>query len=410
VAVAGWEGSIGLSSGKRSYYRHIDAALVRATAQSRELIVGLWPESDDGAGVDQWCAWLAQVWAPVAEAVTVASPVLASHVAAACAGRRPRASQARSMAMSLARYLVRMRGRATPFGLFAGVAPLRFDQEPSAHWSGSHQARVKADAVWLAGVIDRLESCPSLRRRLTVMVNDLAFVRGGRLVVPWQSHAGKPDRKPLTEVSVRHSRALQTVVRGARSSIRVGDLLDKLAAEIPWAAAAAVDVMLAELVARGFLITSLRLRSTSTDGLAYVLDQLEAVQAGTVEEVASLVEKLHGIQAQIDVANRSASWLDGRARRVAAERMRDRIGWGRAAAEGGSPARLHGGVASAGCGRSRESRWSITAAEPEPCWPSCISRLSHQLPRPVWGGRSDPGRAARRPCEWTRVSLALLPA
>lgn len=99
--------------------------------------------------------------------------------------------------MSLARYLVRMRGRATPFGLFVGVAPLRFGQEPAAHWSGNHQAQVKADAVWLAGVIDRLESCPALWRRLTVMANDLAFVRGGRLVVPWQPHAGKPDRRPL---------------------------------------------------------------------------------------------------------------------------------------------------------------------------------------------------------------------
>lgn len=121
-----------MSTGTRwRWYRHIDAAWVRAAAYSGELVVGRWPEPDDGAEVDRWCAWLAQVWAPVAEAVTVASPVLASSVAAACRGRRARATQARSMAMSLARYLVRMRGRATPFGLFAGVAPVRFGQEPS---------------------------------------------------------------------------------------------------------------------------------------------------------------------------------------------------------------------------------------------------------------------------------------
>ncbi|MBV9010628.1 MAG: lantibiotic dehydratase [Pseudonocardiales bacterium] len=104
-----------MSTGKRSrWYRHIDAALVRGTAYSGELVVGPWSEPGDGAEVDRWCAWFAEVWPPVAEAVTVASPVLASRVAAVCAGLRPGAGQARRMALSLARYLVRMRGRATP--------------------------------------------------------------------------------------------------------------------------------------------------------------------------------------------------------------------------------------------------------------------------------------------------------
>jgi thiopeptide-type bacteriocin biosynthesis protein len=312
-----------LSAGKRSrWYRHLDAALVRATAHSGELVVGPWPESDDGVEIDRWCAWFAQAWAPVAEAVTVASPVLASSVAAACAGRRPSARQAQHMAMSLARYLARMRGRATPFGLFAGVAPVRFGQEPSARWTENHHARARADAVWLAGVIERLESCPALRHRLTVMVNDLVFVRGERLVVPWQPHASHRDRGTQMEVSVRHSEAVQTVMRSARSPIQVGDLLDKLATEIPGAAVGAIDAMLAELVARGVLITSLRPPSTTTDGLAHVLDQLQRVQASMLDEVTPLVAELRGIQARVEAANRLSSWLDGRARRAAVDRMR----------------------------------------------------------------------------------------
>lgn len=121
--------------------------------------------------------------------------------------------------MSLARYLVRMRGRATPFGLFAGVAPVRFGQEPSVCWAEGHHAWARADAVWLAGVIDQLESCRALRHRLTVMVNDLAFVRGDRLVVPWQPHGGNRDRDTPVEVSVRHSKACKRscIVLGHRS-------------------------------------------------------------------------------------------------------------------------------------------------------------------------------------------------
>lgn len=166
--------------GRSRWYRHFDAALIRATVHTGELEPdpGFWVELNDDAEVERWCAWLARVWsqAPIAEAVTLASPVLAARVEAVCEGQRPPAGQVRRMVVSLARYLVRMRGRATPFGLFAGVAPLRFGQQVSASWTDNQYVRTKADAVWLAGVIARLESCAALWRRLPVMVNDLASV------------------------------------------------------------------------------------------------------------------------------------------------------------------------------------------------------------------------------------------
>jgi class I lanthipeptide synthase len=64
------------------------------------------------------------------------------------------------------------------------------------------------------------------------------------------------------------------IMQTARSPVPVGDLLDKLGAEIPDAPVLTIDAMVAELVARGVLITSLRPPSTSTDGLAHVLDRL----------------------------------------------------------------------------------------------------------------------------------------
>ncbi len=228
-------------------YLHVDAALIRATAHTGDIVPRLWPGLDDDTGVEQWCAWLAQVWAQaaVAEAVAMASPVLAARVEVVCQGQRPGAAQVRRMVMSLARYLVRMRGRATPFGAFAGVAALRFSPQVSARWMGGQQAGIRADAVWLAGVIARLESCAALRRRLPVMVNDLVFVRGGRLVVPWQPHASDPGRSVSAEVSVRLSRAVRTVLSAARSPILAGDLIGKLAAEFPGAAVPAIEGMVA---------------------------------------------------------------------------------------------------------------------------------------------------------------------
>ena len=302
---------------RAGWYQHVDAALIRAAAHTGDIVPRLWPELDDDTDIEPWCTWLAQVWAqaPVAEAVTMASPVLAARVEATCQGQRPRASQVRRMVMSLARYLVRMRGRATPFGTFAGVAVLRFSPQVSARWSGSHYARARADAVWLAGVIAELESCPALLRRLPVMVNDLVFVRGGRLVVPWQPHASGPGRSTTAEVSVRLSRAVQAVLHAARSPILAGDLAGKLAAEFPGAAVPAVEAMVTELVARGALISRLRPSSTTADGLACVLDRLQEADAGAVEEVAPLLRELQAIRAQLETAGGMAGragWPSGR--------------------------------------------------------------------------------------------------
>ncbi|MGH3874901.1 MAG: lantibiotic dehydratase family protein [Pseudonocardiaceae bacterium] len=324
-----------MSTRERSrWYHQVDAAVIRATAHTGELTPQSWPTLEDSDDVEQWCAWIDHVWAqePIADAVTLASPALAERVEAVCRGHRPRTGQVRRMVMSLTRYLVRMRGRATPFGMFAGVAPLRFGQEASAVWTGDQHVRIRADAVWLAGVIARLESCPSLRRRLPVIANDLVFIRGERLVVSWQPHSGDPARSVSAQVSVRHTPAVQTIMRVARSPILFDDLIGELASEIPGTPAAAIEGMLADLVACGVLITGLRPPSTSTDGLAYVLDRIQEAEAGALEEVAPLIEELCMIQTQLEAASCGASSAVGQTGRVTGGRMR--------ALSGGAPQQL----------------------------------------------------------------------
>ncbi len=53
----------------------------------------------------------------------LASPSLAAAVAMILRGDPVPAQKAARAALALARYVVRLRGRATPFGLFAGAAP-----------------------------------------------------------------------------------------------------------------------------------------------------------------------------------------------------------------------------------------------------------------------------------------------
>ncbi len=313
-------------------YRHIDAALLRASTYAGEADSVPWPDLSVGINVgnnlgmdgDALCGWLAQVWSQpsLAQAVAIASPTLAARVEAMGEDPRPSPGQARRMVMSAARYLVRLRGRATPFGTFAGVAALRFGHQTSVRWTDDHQTRTRADAAWLAAVVTLLEACPTLWPHLSVTSNTLAVVRGDRVVVPGGPRADDSHAGATVEVSVRHSRAVQVVLRATRSPIRVADLIDQIAAAFPTAPRSAVEAMLRELIAYGVLITSLRPPSMIADGLGHVVDQLPAVDAIGAPEVALLVGELRAIRTQLLAADAALGWADGRARHAVAARMR----------------------------------------------------------------------------------------
>jgi lantibiotic biosynthesis protein len=308
-------------------YRCVDAAVVRAATHPPDgLAWAPWPDLTGGTGdqVAQWRCWLARVWAQdsIAEAIEVASPVLARRIREVCDGRRHQARQVRRMVVSVARYLLRMTSRATPFGLFAGVAPVRFGSGLTVRWGADHRVVARVDAVWLAGVITRLEACPELLRRLPVVANNLCFLRGGRLVLPCQQHAGGSGRSAPAEVSVRHTRAVELAVQATRSPIRVGDLAGELTTEYPRTPGAVIEGTLAELVAQGILVSGLRPPMTVTDPLAYVIEQLSTVNAGTIAHVAPQVHRLREIHDELAWHNRACSPGERRSSRVSVtERM-----------------------------------------------------------------------------------------
>ena len=185
-------------------YQCAGTALVRAAAHV-ESALPAWPDLTDDTSVHalRWCSWLREVWALdlVAEAIEHASPVLARQVHAVCAQPNPDGRMAERVALSVARYVLRMTGRATPFGLFAGVARVTFGPALTVGWGTGHRAVARADASWITEVIAQLESCPQLFARLPLMTNNAAFVRGGRLVVPYPPHRHGDNHTAPAETS-----------------------------------------------------------------------------------------------------------------------------------------------------------------------------------------------------------------
>ena len=296
-------------------YRALDTALVRAAVHQARTALPAWP--DLGASTDEQTRqsrdWLEQIWSrdTFAEAIEVASPALARQVSKILTEHDRDARQVRRAVMSVARYVLRMTDRATPFGLFAGIAPAAFGS-PSVRWGDNHHVVVRPDAGWLALLVTTMEGCPELLRRLPVVTSNLCTVRGGRLVAASQQHVG--DRRDgdislaaPVEVSVRHTRAAGAALRYAQAPITVGDLTAKLATDFPGRSEPVIERMLAELVRLRLLLTSLHTPMTVTSPLAHILCQLDAVDASTIPPIARQVRELHAVHADISRHNATRS-------------------------------------------------------------------------------------------------------
>ncbi|MCG5446189.1 lantibiotic dehydratase [Micromonospora sp. NIE79] len=302
---------------RSSLYRHVDAATIRIAAHSWRSGGPPWPHRGDAADID---GWLRKTWKRpgAAEAVWTASPEFASGVEAVCAGGTLDAGRGWRMALALARYLVRAQRRATPFGLFSGVAALRFDRAASVVPSGRSAIRVRPDAGWLASLIARLEADPHVRRNLRVQANNLAVGQGLRLAVERRPHASLPAEGVS---SVRNTAAVRLAVSLAAAPVSWTELVDKVTAAFPRTPRESADALVADLVDHGVLISSLRPPSTCADPLRHILDQLDTVQNHLNEQqpVAAALWSLHGDLGGIAAGTTHLRELADRMRRVAAD-------------------------------------------------------------------------------------------
>ncbi len=214
--------------------------------------------------------------------------------------------------LSVARYVVRMAGRPVPFGLMAGVAMAEFTGKLRCRWGNRHRAAARAGAQWLDELITAFEHRPDLARHFRVVASSTLLVRGDRLIVPHQLTDGADDIRPA-EVSLRYTTPVQVAVAEAQTPVLLGDLAEKLGAEFASVPATAVTALLAELISRKVLITSLRAPATVPDALGYLIREAEAAGA---PEMAALQ-----VISRVLEASRHAAPADARTLRADAARQ-----------------------------------------------------------------------------------------
>ncbi|MGW0711069.1 lantibiotic dehydratase, partial [Streptomyces sp. NPDC002643] len=121
----------------------------------------------------------------VNEALALSSPSLGRRLAVVREGGEVSLAALRRTWRSVLRYRARMAGRPTPFGLLAGVAPVRFGGTARVRLGAAHRKSARPDAEWLARLTARWERDPAVLSRLRLSANGLCVRRGDRLVLPY---------------------------------------------------------------------------------------------------------------------------------------------------------------------------------------------------------------------------------
>ena len=117
----------------------------------------------------------------VREALFLASPDLEQRLELWLS--EPESEQGRKVERALVRYFVRMAGRSTPFGLFAGcsVGELGESSQLTLAERTRYRRHTRLDMDYLIGLTDALARQPDLRPRLAFTVNTSLYPAAGRV-------------------------------------------------------------------------------------------------------------------------------------------------------------------------------------------------------------------------------------
>lgn len=212
------------------------------------------------------------------EAVEVSSEALSDTLRKVERGIPVARKQLVRAALSLTRYLLRATGRPTPFGLHAGVVALHTASTTQVAISGPGAKTVRFDAGWFTAQVKQWIKVPEIRKATTAVCNDLCFMRGDRLVLPY----GRAEAKGQ-EVAIRCTPFVAWVRENAAEPTAWSSLLDSAVVAFPEAGRARLDDLLLRLAQHEILITSLSPDAIDENFLARVRHTLAQAPSELVQ-------------------------------------------------------------------------------------------------------------------------------
>lgn len=231
----------------------------------------------------------------VREAIFVASPSLEGALRSLSSSASEKATLVRN---SLVKYIARMAGRSTPFGLFAGCSVGTVGRHTSFQLSGraGHRRTTKPDMSYITTLVAALIRDPALRAQLVVRANNSLYRVGDRVQFAEARAEGRFRNYYLVSAECDESleSALVVAADGVPIATLIGHFVD---------AGAGVEEAthyVNDLVDSQVLVPELAPPVTSADILSDLIAQLKPMAAGATH--AGHLSRFQSALASIDAA------------------------------------------------------------------------------------------------------------
>ncbi len=240
----------------------------------------------------------------VEEALYVASPRL--HDALAAWRAAPGSAAGQRVEHALVKYVARMTGRSTPFGLFAGVSTGRLGRQTSLVLAAGceYRRRTRLDNDYVFALGEALAAAEPLRGQIVVRPNTSLYQASGR----WRYAAvrlhGRTRHYHL--VSVESTPYLEATLRRAAEGARPGELASALAAPPITIEHALAYVF--RLIEAQLLVPELGVNLTGLEPIDAMIAQLESAGA---DEPRAALDAVRAALAALDadgIGNRPARY------------------------------------------------------------------------------------------------------
>jgi len=207
------------------------------------------------------------------EALFIASPSL--HSSLPVWKRDPESNRGHQIEQSLVRYFLRMVGRVTPFGLFAGTSVGEIGQETHLvlEARSNYQRHTRIDMDYLCAVCERLAREPSLHDSLVHWPNSSLYRAAGRVRYVQSRTATTVRLHNLVAVESNHQ--LECALSLAQNGSRPKELAATLSSAMPDLSEAESKEFINELIEDGLLVPELVPAITGNEPVDGLISQLQ---------------------------------------------------------------------------------------------------------------------------------------
>lgn len=188
--------------------------------------------------------------------VALALRVASTSITQAIDAGPTKANHQARLRRSVLAYLTRMSTRATPFGLFAGVALAEWGDRTEIALSGPPAVwRARPDMGWLYALLARLERDPEVRARVVLRKHPGIIIRAGRVMLLGVAR-GEKNAGPA-EVSIRATPVVLEVLAHCENGMQYSEVVEAIH-QSRGAAVRKVRNVIDTMCEQGFLLTDLR--------------------------------------------------------------------------------------------------------------------------------------------------------